>query len=363
MARVISILTVSMLLTGVLPAADRQQDPADPVAHLLEKPDPIPAILRPLAASGKEDLSSFAAHEPDTIYGRKYGTALVMDVFMPKMGRNGGGVILVVSGALWSDPRVIQMPPFVRNVRDMIERGYVVFAVMHGCQPKYTYLDAWDDLSRAVRYVRHHAKRWGVQPESIGIMGWSSGGHLTLLVATTANSGDPHAEDPVDREHSNVQAAVAYFPNADLLNYGAPKRLMSEHFATFKLGMDAAFDFHRWDREKNLFLPLSDAQKRIVLRELSPLHHVTKASAPTLLFHGDQDPLVPIQQSEVFANRMKEVGAECRLTVGHGKGHGWDPPLPNEKEEIAKWFDRHLLRPIPGAQAQDTSCSRSAPRK
>jgi predicted peptidase len=67
------------------------------------------------------------------------------------------------------------------------------------------------------------------------------------------------------------------------------------------------------------------------------------ANFPIWIFHGDQDELVPIQQSEVFLERMKKVGAECKLVVAAGKEHGWDKPLKNELAQLTGWFDRHLL--------------------
>jgi len=119
---------------------------------------------------------------------------------------------------------------------------------------------------------------------------------------------------------------------------------MSEYFAALRLGVDACYDFHRWDSEKGLFVPLVESEKRAVLREASPLLHVTDGDPPTLLFHGDQDAMVPIQQSQVFARRMEEAGANCKLIIAEGQGHGWVAPLPGEIGEIADWFERHLLR-------------------
>jgi acetyl esterase/lipase len=278
------------------------------------------------------------------IYGYKYGTALMMDAFIPKTARNGAAVIVVISRGLWSGPEYVHIPVFTKNIGSLVEKGYSVFAVMHGSQPKYTLLETKDDVPRAVRYLRQHAKLFNIRPDCIGIIGYSSGGHLALLAATSGTASDPDAEDPVDGQSSRIQAAVAYYPNTDLLNYGAPNRLISEHFAALKLGVDACYDFHRWDKERGLFVPLSDAEKRLVLRATSPLVHVTADDPPTLLFHGDQDAIVPMQQSQVFADRMEEVGAECKLTVAKGAGHGWKTSMPGETDEITEWFDRHLLR-------------------
>jgi len=70
----------------------------------------------------------------DVIYGRKFGTALTMDVFTPKEKPNGAAVILVVSGGWFSSHDGINMG----FIREFLGRGYTVFAVVHGSQPKYT---------------------------------------------------------------------------------------------------------------------------------------------------------------------------------------------------------------------------------
>jgi acetyl esterase/lipase len=175
-------------------------------------------------------------------------------------------------------------------------------------------------------------------------MGLSSGGHLALLAATAAVNGEAHADDPVETESSKAQAVVAYFPNTDLLNYGKRGKLMPDHFRAQGLKMDAAFDFRKWDEDRCIFVPMTVPEIREVFRETSPLTHVSSDDPPTLLFHGDKDELVPIQQSQEFERRMKEVGARCELFVAEGEGHAWQEPLPGELDRVANWFDRYLVQ-------------------
>src|SRR5215475_7162405 len=80
-----------------------------------------------------DDPPAFDRKE-DVIYGRKYGTALTMDVFTPKTGAKGIGVVFVVSGGWFSAHEAIN-PGFVNA---LLGRGYTVFAVVHGSQPRYT---------------------------------------------------------------------------------------------------------------------------------------------------------------------------------------------------------------------------------
>ncbi len=105
--------------------------------------------------------------QQDVIYGRKFGTALTMDVFTPKEKPNGAAVILVMSGGWISSKDQIQ-PIFVF---DMMKRGYTVFAVVHGSQPKFTIPEIVSDLHRAVRFIRTNADDFQIDPNRIGISG------------------------------------------------------------------------------------------------------------------------------------------------------------------------------------------------
>src|SRR5262245_37252102 len=96
----------------------------------------------------------------DVIYGRKFGTAFTMDIFTPKKHAKGIGVILVVSGGFFSSHDAI-VPAFVQPFTD---RGYTIFAVVHGSQPRYTVPEIVQDVNRSVRFIRYHAKDYGIDP-------------------------------------------------------------------------------------------------------------------------------------------------------------------------------------------------------
>lgn len=311
----------------------------------------IAAFLGLLAAASLTHAAA-AADDPaydlkeDVIYGRKFGTALTMDVFTPREHARGVGVILVVSGGFVSSHEAIQ-PMFIKP---MIARGYTVFAVVHGSQPRFTVPEIIEDMNRAVRFIRHHAKDYGIDPDRIGVCGASAGGHLSLMLGTAGGPGNPHARDPVDRESSRVQAVACFFPPTDFLNFGkAGERKIhpTDHGPPFR----AAFDYRELDKETRLWVPITDpARLEEIARQISPFYHVTPDDPPTLIIHGDKDPLVPLQQSEIIVEKMKKAGVETRLIVKAGAGHGW---LTIGQDAIAflDWFDRHLApQPPPGKQ-------------
>src|SRR5438270_1184585 len=103
--------------------------------------------------------------QEDVIYGRKYGTALTMDVFTPAGKTNGAAIVWCVSGGWFSDhANVTSGLPSV-----FTSRGYTVFAVVHGSNPKYAIPEVLADMHRAVRFIRAHAAKYGIDPDRLGI--------------------------------------------------------------------------------------------------------------------------------------------------------------------------------------------------
>lgn len=306
------------------------------------------------ARPARADEPPFTRKE-DVIYGRKYGTALTLDVFTPARGANGAAVVVVISGGFFSSHEAIN-PAFLRPLTD---RGYTVFAVVHGSQPRYTTPEIIKDLNRAVRFIRHHAKDYAIDPDRIGVSGASAGGHLSLMLGTAGDAGDPDAKDPVDRASSRVQAVACFFPPTDFLNFGAPGRALihaRDHAKTFR----PAFDYQELDRETNLWTTITDdAKLREITRAISPIYSVTPDDPPTLVIHGDADTLVPLQQSEAIVERLKSAGVAAKLVVKPGAGHGW-LTMARDMTEFADWFDAHL-KPREAAKEKAAGCVEAAP--
>jgi len=267
----------------------------------------------------------------DLIYGRKFGTALTLDVFQPAK-RNGFGIALMVSGGWFSSHEAIN-PIFFQA---LLNRGYTVFTVVHGSQPKFNITEIVPDINRAIRFIRHQAAKYGVEPDKLGITGASAGGHLSLMMGVQGAPGDANAKDVIDRESSAVQCVACFFPPTDFLNYSQP--------GEDAVGVGTLKDF------KPGFGPRSDsAEERQKLgREISPIYFVTSNTPPILILHGDADKLVPIYQAEQFVKRCREAGVEAKLIVRGGKAHGWGG-LDKDLEIFADWFDEHLrgVKPKP----------------
>lgn len=274
----------------------------------------------------------------DIIYGRKHGVVLTMDVFTPSDNANGAGVIFCVSGGWFSAHRSINP----RFLTELLNRGYTVFAVVHGSQPKYSIPEILLDMHRATRFIRHNAKKFRIDPNRIGISGGSAGGHLSLMQGTAGTKGNPNARDPVDRESSRVQAVACFFPPTDFLNYGRPGENAVGRGVL--QGFQAPFQFKEFDRATRKFVVITDDERRNRIgKQISPVNHVSKDDPPTLIMHGDADKLVPIQQAELIIEKLKKAGVPAKLIVKKGAAHGWRD-LPADVKHFADWFDVHLKK-------------------
>ncbi|MHC4740798.1 MAG: alpha/beta hydrolase [Planctomycetota bacterium] len=255
--------------------------------------------------------------KPDVVYGHKHGMALTMDVFQPEKA-NGAGVLFMVSGgwfSKWAPPE--QSTGFFKH---LLDKGFTVFAVRHGSSPKYLVPEIVEDVRRSVRFVRLRAKEYGVDPERLGVCGFSAGGHLSLMLGMTSDNGDPSAKDEIQKVSNRVAAVVAYFPPTDLRPYVKAGDAVTKFFPA--LGFDP-----------------NDAN------DVSPLLHASEDDPPALMIHGDKDFLVPLWHSEKMQEALKAKGVESELIVIKGGGHGFSGKDARKAANAwGEWFEKHLLK-------------------
>ncbi len=282
-----------------------------------------------VAVAASDSAVSFRAVE-DVVYGHKDGLALTMDVLTPEQNAKRLGVIILSSGSWKSRKSLPEAEAKLRTqhwVSGLLRGGYTVFVVRHGSSPRYFVPEMIDDVRRSVRFVRLHAKDYGVDPDHIGLTGGSSGGHLSLMAALTADDGRPDAKDPLDRVSSRVQAVVAWFPPTDLINWGKEKGFQDLERAQPEL-------FTR------IFGKITDLEAQ--LKTISPIYYASESAPPLLLIHGDADKTVPVQQSQILKARYEELKRPVKLIVKPGGGHTFWFGIEENYPEIWKWFDSYL---------------------
>ena len=259
----------------------------------------VGALIVALAAAVAFPATAGPDITADVVYGHKDGMALVYDVFRPPEA-SGAAVLFMVSGGWFSR----WMPPDERLpwFRHLLAAGFTVFAVHHGSAPRYKVPDAVADVRLAVAHIRANAADFGIDPDRIGVTGGSAGGHLSLMLGLDSN------------EQTRVAAVVAYFPPVDLTGFVGP----SERFPALDFPPEAA-------------------------PAVSPLRFASADDPPVLLIHGDEDALVPLNNSEQMHAALQAADATSELIVIKGAKHGFrDDAQRQAREATVAFFKQHL---------------------
>lgn len=260
--------------------------------------------------------------EADVVYGHKDGLAMTMDVFRPGSNANGAAVLFIVSGgwvSRWAPPE--QMRGFLEP---FLTAGYTAFAIRHGSSPRYTIPEAVSDLRRAVRRVRMDAERFQIDPDRLGVFGMSAGGHLSLMLGTTGDDGNPEGSSPLEQTSSRVQAVVAFVPPTDLrvAVWEAPESIPAyRNFPALNLDLELA-------------------------RQHSPLVHVSADDAPSLVIMGGKDDLVPPRHGRWIDEAFEKNHVTRKLIIYPESGHGLDGNQEQAFLEAVSWFDAQLGVPV-----------------
>lgn len=248
-----------------------------------------------------------------------------MDVIQPDHP-NGLAVALMVSGG-WKSSGPGGAPTWL--AAPLLRSGYTVFAVCHVSQPDATVQEIFADVQRGIRFIRAHAAKHGVRADRIGVTGGSAGGHLSLLLATRGDAGQPNATDPVERQPSTVQAVAIFYPVTDLLDLGTSTENLHDGGApkSFRKAFGPTVtNLPAWTN---------------IATALSPALHDLRELPPTLIHHGLADTLTPPEQTERFALRAQGAGRPIEVVWHRGAKHGW-LTMPWDIRHFAQWFDEHL---------------------
>ncbi|MCB1019590.1 MAG: alpha/beta hydrolase [Acidobacteria bacterium] len=288
--------------------------------------------------------------DKDVVYGMRSGLALLMDVYYPEQP-NGCGVVMI-PGSGWHAPLEYDAKPLKESgfaklwAPALVKAGYTVFVINHRAAPRFQHPAAVEDAQRAVRYVRAHAEFYHVDPQRLGGIGSSSGGHLISMLGVVDAPGKPAADDPVERESGKLQVIVANAAPTNLTNAasGSPASYLGTRLHVNDGPATPEFERY-W--------------------EASPVAHVSPDDAPFLLIHGDADIRVPFERSVEFQDMLQKVGVEAKLLRIAGGGHGASfPGAENPPDYLAAavaWFDEKL-KPESGLLPVDCSSDSNVER-
>lgn len=179
------------------------------------------------------------------------------------------------------------------------------------------------DCKAAIRWLRANAAKQGLDPERIGVMGTSAGGHLSAMLGTTA--GDDALEGTLGSHldvSSRVTCVVDFFGPTELLTLGT------------------WHDNPQSPESKLVGGTLQETKE--VARQASPLTHVSKGDAPCLIIHGSKDTVVPFAQSVKFHAALQAAGVESALLEMPGAGHNEPYASGQFDEQVLRFFERHL---------------------
>jgi len=252
------------------------------------------------------------------------GVDLTMDIYQPRKGERPAPAIIYIHGGGWIGGDKSDGAGHLFT-GDLLERGYFISAINYRLAPKYKFPAQIEDVKCAVRHLRANASKYNIDPDRIGVIGGSAGGHLaSLLGLSNENAGWDIGQYP--EYSSRVQAVVDMFGPSDLTKMSSIKgrRLISQVF-----GVTVLDD------------PL--------LKMASPISHITPDDPPFLILQGEEDDVVPVHQSQLLYDELVASGLPAQLVIVKNAGHGFhpvggdlDPTIIELRKLVADFFDEYL---------------------
>jgi acetyl esterase/lipase len=246
------------------------------------------------------DAKTAIVVERDLVYGKGGDEDMKLDLARPKDGQGPFPTIVCLHGGGWRSGNRQQLNKLIEL---LASRGFVAATVSYRLAPVAKFPAQIEDCKAAVRWLRANAAKYKINPDAIGAVGFSAGGHLACLLGTADKEAGLEGKGGNPDQSSRVQAVVSFFGPTSFVE----KTWQKAHEDTF-------------------FIPfLGDTFEKIPekYKQASPLVYVTKDDPPFLFFHGSKDPLVNISQSQIMAEKLQSVGVSAKLVTLEGEQHGW----------------------------------------
>ncbi len=259
----------------------------------------------------------------DVEYGNAGNRPLLLDLYSPRDSDAAVPAIVFIHGGAWKRGRKEDYRFYALHFARL---GYVVASIEYRLSGEATFPAAIHDAKAAVRFMRAESESMGVDPDRIGVAGGSAGGHLAMMIGYSSDILELDGKSGHPDVSSRVQC---------LVNLYGPTDLTTEYARNISTSNKAVSDFFAGTYEEQ---PDSYAAG-------SPLNYVTKDDPPTLILHGTVDTLVPINQADILASKLAELGVPYIYDRLPGWPHGMDVAKPvNErcKWHMERFFQRFL---------------------
>jgi len=260
--------------------------------------------------------------ERDIVYGKGDRVDLQLNLAIPK-GKGPFPAVVCIHGGGWYQGQRQDMD-FMTEL--LSRRGYVAATVSYRLVPNARFPAQIEDCKAAVRWLRSNSGKYRINPDRIGAIGPSAGGHLACLLGVTDKKHGLEGSGGNPEHSSRVQAVVSFF--------GRTK-----------------FEKKTWSKEleEKIFVPLIGASfddKPELYKRISPITYVSRTSPPFLFVHGAEDKLVPLQDSTDMAEKLQAAGVSAKVVIVEGVGHGWWEGEKQTKsiEQAVEFFDAHLKK-------------------
>lgn len=252
------------------------------------------------------------------------GDPLTMDVYKGAGPSPHPAVIIVHGGGFTGGTSHNGSEAYAADF--LVPAGYTCFSINYRLAPGATFADMIADTQRAIRFVRHNATQYDIDPDKIALLGGSAGGYLSNMVGVSRPTALAAAADPIDRETDAVQAVITLYGIADL--------------NTMPSGLTQVIT------DNHLF-GAPTAPTPATMAAASPLSHVTAAAPPFLFIHGDHDASVPIQQSIDLQHALEAKHVQADLITIPGGPHAtgsWHtiPGVPDWERQTVTWLNKTL---------------------
>jgi acetyl esterase/lipase len=263
--------------------------------------------------------------QKDVVYGKAGDVELKLDLAVPKDGDGPFPLLVFIHGGGWQMGNKASHTGAVVN---WSKKGYVAATIGYRFAPKYPFPAQVEDVKCAIRYLRSKAKELKIDVNKVAAIGYSAGGHLSLMLGLMDPSDGLEGSGGNDGISSKVQAVVNYFGPTDFTKESPIDNPVGKKLVTDFMGTT------------DLASPL--------FKQASPITYINKGDPPVITFQGAADPLVPAQQAKTLHAILKEKGVTEHLELIENGGHGF---AGADNARTVKMMEEFLKKHLGGAAA------------